>query len=354
VSFSSDSISAGHEVRVPGSVANLGGGFDTLGVAVQLYLRARIVDVRDDGGTRLTVTQSTPPVRGQNALERAFEEIARRTGRRTPTVFVDVTSDVPMAAGLGSSAAATVAGLRIFEAVTEPLPDPVLLAAAAFVEGHADNAAPALFGGLNSVVEVEGGEPLALRWPWPRELRLVVATPAVGLATAKARAALPEVLPRRDAIFNLQRVLSLVHALQHGEFDRLREAVKDRWHQPARASLVPLLGEALALEDPDVLGAFLSGAGPSIALLAREGAARVERVVRAMYDRAGVAATVRTLAVHEAHDSPDVDHTADAAASAHGRNAVAVFRETERNADKAFRETERNAAKAFRETGRTL
>jgi len=293
-------MSLGNEVRVPGSVANLGGGFDTLGVAVQLYLRATIVDVRDDGGTRLVVTTSTPPVRGQNALERAFDAMARRTGRRTPTVFVAVTSDVPMAAGLGSSAAASVAGLRIFEAVTEPLPDPVLLAAATSVEGHADNAAPALFGGLNSVLEVEGGEPVALRWAWPRDLRLVVATPAIGLATAKARAALPDTMPRRDAIFNLQRVLSLVHALQHGEFGRLREAVKDRWHQPARASLVPLLGDALAIDDPDVLGAFLSGAGPSIALLARhDTAARIEGMLSAMYQRADVAATVRTLTAHE-------------------------------------------------------
>jgi homoserine kinase len=332
-------------VRVPGSVANLGGGFDTLGVAVQLYLRARIVDVRDDGGTRLVVTQSTPPVRGRNALERAFEAVARQTGRRTPTVFVDVASDVPMAAGLGSSAAATVAGLRIFEAVTEPLPDRVLLAAATSMEGHADNAAPALFGGLNSVLEIDGGEPLALQWPWPLELRLVVATPAVGLATAKARAALPDVLPRRDAIFNLQRVLSLVHALQHGEYDRLREAVKDRWHQPARASLVPLLEDALALDDPDVLGAFLSGAGPSIAVLARRDTARVERIVSALYERAGVAATVRTLAVHEAQASADANHLADLATAA---------RETERNAAEAFRETERNAAEAFREAGRTL
>jgi homoserine kinase len=299
VSLKTSSISLAGEVRVPGSVANLGGGFDTLGVAVQLYLRATIVDIRDDAGTRLVVRRSTPAVTGRNALERAFDAIARRTGVRTPTVFVDVASDVPMAAGLGSSAAATVAGLRVFERVTRAQPDSVLLAAATAMEGHADNAAPALFGGLNSVIEVEGGEPIALRWSWPKDLRLVVATPAVGLATAKARAALPDVLPRRDAIFNLQRVLSLVHALQTGEYDRLREGVKDRWHQPARASLVPLLGEALAIEDPDVLGAFLSGAGPSVALLVRRDTARIERLLSSMYERAGVAVAVRTLAVHE-------------------------------------------------------
>jgi homoserine kinase len=321
VSLKAGSTHAGGEVVVPGSVANLGGGFDTLGVAVQLYLRARIVDLREDGATKLVVTRSVPAVKGQNALERGFDAIARRTGLRTPTVFVEVDSDVPMAAGLGSSAAATVAGVRIFESVTEPLADSVLLAAATSVEGHADNAAPALFGGLNSVLETEG-DPVAFRWSWPAELRLVVATPAIGLATAKARAALPDVMPRRDAIYNLQRVLSLVHALQNGDDSRLREAVKDRWHQPARASLVPLLGEALAIEDPDVLGAFLSGAGPSVALLARHNLPRVERLLASLYERAGVAATVRTLAVHEnsaGSTSRNPAYATDAMASARGR-----------------------------------
>ena len=310
-------------MRVPGSVANLGGGFDTLGVAVQLYLRATIADVRDDNGTKLVVRNSTPPVRGANALERAFDVIARRTGRKAPTVFVDVVSDVPMAAGLGSSAAATVAGLRIFERVTSPLPDSVLLGAATEIEGHADNAAPALFGGLNSVIEVNGSDPRALRWSWPDDLRLVVATPAVGLATSKARAALADTMPRADAIFNLQRVLSLVHALQHREYDRIREGVKDTWHQPARASLVPLLGDVLAVDDPDVLGAFLSGAGPSVAAIARVDAApRVEQLLVSMYAHAGVDAAVRVLAAHHGASSAEPERSnrgGDAAASVRGR-----------------------------------
>jgi homoserine kinase len=324
VSLKTSSTTLGSEVRVPGSVANLGGGFDTLGVAVQLYLRATIADVRDDGGAKLVVTKSTPAVRGGNALERAFEVIARRTGRTAPTVFVEVASDVPMAAGLGSSAAATVAGLRIFERVTGPIADSTLLAAATDVEGHADNAAPALFGGLNSVVQIADGEPIALRWSWPDDLRLIVATPAVGLATAKARAALPDAMPRADAIFNLQRVLSLVHALQHREYERIRESVKDRWHQSARASLVPLLREVIGVDDPDVLGTFLSGAGPSVAAIARSDAApRVERLFASMYEQAGVEATVRLLAAHDGASNVEPaqrsNRAADAAASVRGR-----------------------------------
>ena len=299
------------DVVVPGSVANLGGGFDTLGVAVELFLRARIVEIRHDEGTRLVVRQSTPAVTGENAVERAFNLLARKIGKSAPSVTVDVQSDIPMAAGLGSSAAATVAGLRIFERVTGVVSDDLLLSVAAEAEGHADNAAPALFGGLTSVLEAADGFK-AFRWTWPEGLRLVVATPSVGLATAKARAALPEMLSRRDAIFNLQRVVALVHALQIGEDGALREAVQDRWHQPARAALVPLLREVIELEDPDILGSFLSGAGPSVAILARREFARIEQMLAALYARAGCEVSIRTLAVHHAP-------VMAAAGSGHGR-----------------------------------
>jgi homoserine kinase len=292
------------EVLVPASTANLGGGFDTLGVAVQLYLRARIVDVRHDGGARLEVVSSRPAVRGTNAVERAFAALVRQEhGKQAkepvPTVLAEIDSDIPLAAGLGSSAAATVAGLRIFERVTAPVADNTLLAAATAIEGHADNAAPALFGGMISVVESDDAEPRALRWTWPDEVRFVVATPFEGLSTKKARAALSPTVPRKDAVFNLQRVLSLVHALQNGEYDRLREALQDRWHQPARAALVPHLGAVLAIDDADVLGAYLSGAGPSVAVLARRNFAHVEQLLKTTCEAAGSQVDVRTLAVHQ-------------------------------------------------------
>jgi len=325
------------DIVVPGSTANLGGGFDTLGVAVQLYLRARIVDVRADGGARLEVVSSRPALRGTNAVERAFASIAKQATVPVPTVLAEVDSDIPLAAGLGSSAAATVAGLRIFERVTGPISETTLLAAATALEGHADNAAPALLGGMTSVVESAAPSPggvdevnppspggsgeagrtvRALRWKWPDDLRFVIATPFTGLATKKARAALAPTISRTDAVFNLQRVLSLVHALQNREYDRLREALQDRWHQPARAALVPHLGAVLALDDPDVLGAYLSGAGPSVAVLAKRDFARVERLLQTTCEAAGSPVTVRTLAAHQPTNT-----MRDAVASVHGRTA---------------------------------
>jgi homoserine kinase len=306
---------SGDDLAVPASVGNIGSGFDTLAVALRLYLRLRVVDVRDDGAATLTVVKSTPPVAGRNAVERAYQAIARWTGLKAPSVFVEAESDIPMTAGLGSSAAAAVAGLRMFERVTQPLPEGVLLAVATSLEGHADNAAAALHGGLTSVIEREGDEPVALRWQWPEELRFVVATPSVGLSTSKARAALPDSLTRRDAVFNLQRVLSLVHALQSGEYDLLRESVRDRWHQRARAALVPQLGEVLALEDPAILASFLSGAGPSVALVARGDFERLEQLLASTYERAACPVRIRTLAVHQSSDV-----ARETVASAPGRN----------------------------------
>jgi homoserine kinase len=138
----------------------------------------------------------------------------------------------------------------------------------------------------------------ALRWEWPDDLRLIVATPFTGLATSKARAALAPAISRKDAVFNLQRVLSLVHALERRDYDRLREALRDRWHQPARAALVPHLTAVLAIDDPDVLGACLSGAGPSVAVFARRDFGRVERLLQSTCEAAGTPVTVRTFAAH--------------------------------------------------------
>jgi homoserine kinase len=306
-------MTTGEQVVVPGSTANLGGGFDTLGLAVQLYLRVRILEVREDEGSRLEVVKSTPALRGRNAVERAFAAMVQRTGRRTPTVVAEVESDIPTSAGLGSSAAATVAGGRVFERVAGHAGDDVILGVATALEGHADNAAPSLHGGLTSVVQRDGRDPVVLKWQWPEELRVVAATPFTGLATAKARAALAPTIARKDAVFNLQHVLAFVHALQNRDYDRLRDAAVDRWHQPARAELVPHLTAVLAIDDPDVLGAFLSGAGPTVAVLAQRNFSRVERLLQSTCEGVGVPVTVRTLSVHQSLEVPDV------AVSAHGR-----------------------------------
>ncbi len=289
----------GSSIVVPGSVSNLGPGFDALSVAVTVYLRLSILEIRPDAPGRLDMEFAGGAPPGENRVESGFRAAERHFGDAAPGLRVRVESDIPMRAGLGSSAAATVAGLKLYERVTTPRDPGDLLALATTIEGHPDNAAAALHGGLTTSCQLDDGRVLTSAWPFPDELRLIVATPGAELATSFARQVLPDQLPLRDAVFNLQRALLLVRALETGQFDWVREALRDRWHQPARAAHVPGLAAALALDHPAVLGACLSGAGPSIAVLAL--ATRQDEAaaaLREIYEGASLPYTIRLLQAH--------------------------------------------------------
>jgi homoserine kinase len=291
-------LRAGNEVVVPGSISNLGPGFDALSVAVRLYLRIRIVEIAPDTPDTVAWEFDGAGPSGENRIETAFTLARQRIGTSTPGLRVRVSSEVPQTAGLGSSAAAAVAGLRLYEAATGPRPSFEWLALATEIEGHPDNAAAALLGGLTVSCQTASGAIVARSSRWPDDLRLVVATPDLPLHTSHARQVLPKDVTLKDAIFNLQRALLFVRAVHTGRYEDLREAMRDRWHQPARSPLVPGLGEALAFDDPAVLGVCLSGAGPSVVALATDGASRVTHLFEELYRRLGLPCTIRTLSSH--------------------------------------------------------
>jgi homoserine kinase len=302
-------IEAGAEIVVPGSISNLGPAFDALSVAVQLYLRIRVVDVRPSTPDTLDTEFVGAAPRGDNRIETAFRHARARTGRTTPGLRIQVCSDIPARAGLGSSGAATIAGLRLYEAVTSPRADEDWLAMACEVEGHPDNAAASLLGGLTVSCLQDNGRVTARARPWPSDISFVVATPDVQLDTAQARTVLPAGVSIHDAVFNLQRALLLLCALDSGRYGDLREALKDRWHQPARAPLVPGLAEAIEIDHPAVLGACLSGAGPSIVALASGRAPEAAELLSNIYHRLGVPCTMRTLAAHQPRDRGESGQT---------------------------------------------
>src|ERR1700752_1553425 len=250
------------EIVVPGSISNLGPGFDALSVAVQVYLRARVVDVSpSETDTIAWQFDGGAPI-GENRIESAFRLARQRIGTPTPGLRVEVSSDIPQTAGLGSSAAAAIAGLRLYEAMPEPRRMEDWLGIATELKGPPDNAAATLLGGITVSCQAGDGQITARSSRWPEAVKMVVATPDLGLHTTHARGVLPADVSLSDAVFNLQRSLLLVHALRSGRYEDLREATKDRWHQPSRAPLVPGLVEAIAVDDPAVLGVCLSGAGP--------------------------------------------------------------------------------------------
>jgi homoserine kinase len=287
----------GLDIRVPASIANLGPGFDTLAVAVELYLTLSVKIA--DGANQLHFEFPDCQIDGENYIERAFHFAARQRGVEFPSLHVVVRSEIPMRGGLGSSAAATVAGLRLYEMVAGPLPEQGLLNAACALEGHPDNVAAALLGGLTVSCQLPDRSAFAVKLDWPAALRFLVLTPQYSLSTSASREALPEFIPREDAVFNLQRVALLLQAVQSGNHSLLREALHDRIHQPYRQKLVPALEEILAMDHPDLLGVCLSGAGPSIVGLAERNFDQIEKLFSNAYRKTGLPFTIRRLAAHQ-------------------------------------------------------
>lgn len=290
---------AGREIIVPGSISNLGPGFDALSLAVRLYLRVRVVDVQPNAPDTLHCDVIGPPLIGENRIATAFARARAVVGAPAPGLRVEVRSDLPFRAGLGSSAAAAVAGLRLYEAVTAPRDAEEWLRLAAELEGHPDNAAAALLGGLTVSCQHTDGRVTARSWRWPSRIKMVIATPDCEVATADARRVLPDTVSLRDAVFNLQHALLFVHAVRGGSVRDLREALRDRLHQDVRAPFVPGLAEALALEHPALLGVCLSGSGPSIVAFAQEETDTVAELLRSLYGRLDVGCCVRVLAAHQ-------------------------------------------------------
>jgi homoserine kinase len=286
------------DLRIPASIGNVGPGFDTLGLAVALYLRIRVRQVADDGRGRLVCRFISGAPSGQNRIERAFHALRAMRGRR-PSLTVDVRSDIPQRAGLGSSAAATIAGLRLRELSDGRREPQDLVRAACELEGHPDNAAAALFGGLTSSCVTDSGDVQVARWNWPTAWRVVVATPDMPLSTSASRRVLPKRIPLEDAVFNFQRVALMLAAVRERDPNALSEAIRDRSHQPYRQSLVPQLRRALELQHPDLLGVCLGGAGPSVVAITRGRAPDVARALGSLYRRAHVPCTVRALSVHQ-------------------------------------------------------
>jgi homoserine kinase len=289
-------LSSSFEIKVPASIANIGPGFDTLAVAVRLYLRLRAQVVPGEGELHFEFVDSR--LDGENYIERAFRFLANQRGDRFPSLSVEVHSEIPMKSGLGSSAAATVAGLRLFEAIGGALPLQGLLNAACALEHHPDNVAAALLGGLTLSCQLPDRSVVAKRVEWPASLQFLVVTPHFPLSTVESRSVLPERVLREEAVFNVQRVALLLQSLQSGDFSLLREALQDRLHQPFRQELVPGLQRALALEHPDLLGVCLSGAGPSVVALAERNLDEVEELLAESFRSAGLTFCVRRLLAH--------------------------------------------------------
>lgn len=294
-------------VKAPASTSNLGAGFDCFGLALQLYLNVRATiaeDQQDDCIIHVGEEKenSALPLTSENLVYRTMAYAAQREGVHLPPLQLDIDNEIPVARGLGGSAAAVIAGLKLFAAICErPLSADKILQYATEIEGHADNAAPSLLGGFVVNCIGERGEVISIRRPWPDDIKVVVVVPELHLETKLARAALPESVNHRDAVFNLQRSALFAAALAERRYDLLWEATQDRLHQQKRSALVPGLAAALATPRmPSLLGLALSGAGPSVVALAQDQFEEIGKAIAEGFEQHGVPTRVLRLGTDSA------------------------------------------------------
>jgi homoserine kinase len=304
------------DVRVPASTANLGAGFDCLGLALEAYLNVRATVMSKPGARAVARSRGVsgssklPVTPEENLIFRAMKHAADGEGVKLPAVRLAVQNDIPVASGLGSSAAATVAGVVLgFAVAGRAVSRDAALQYAAEVEGHADNVAASLMGGLVVTVVRGDGTVAAVRKHWPKMIRIVVVTPHCILETAKSRAVLPKTVGFRDAVHNLQRSALLVAALEERRYELIWDASQDRLHQVYRKVLIPGLEEILAISRmPGLLGIALSGAGPSVIALATDRFDVIGREIAKCFERQGPPATIRTLEVAQEGFSTSQKH----------------------------------------------
>jgi len=286
------------EVRVPASSANLGPGFDALGLALEIYLTCRFRRAEQLSIRALGRDAESIPTTAENLIWQTALAVAADTGSELPPVELEIDNDIPLGKGLGSSAAALTAGVvmadRLLGLRWKPLR---ILDEAARIEGHPDNVAACVLGSIVASAIDGGGVARAVRLELPRRYGIAIVVPDFILPTVQARAVLPASYSRQDAVFNVQRSALLIAALATGTTSAFPAALQDRFHQPYRAPLVPGLEEILRLRAPGLLGSVLSGAGPSILVFYERGYESVTDLIRQIFAHHGHAAEVLMAAI---------------------------------------------------------
>jgi len=254
-----------YRFRVPGSTSNLGAGFDSVGLAVNRHLHVSIEPASEVMVTVRGCGADSIPTGPDNLLLQVARSVAKRRGRELPPFRIVIENEIPLSCGLGSSATAIIAGISCYECITEDrLTDDEIYRYAFQFEPHPDNLTPALYGGLVSAASSADGKVFVARLNVAAGATPIVVIPEFTVSTEKARKLLPQSYSRADTVYNIQRAALLIAALTTGQWSLLGEAMRDRIHQPYRASLIPGLTEILDLNVPGLFGIAVSGAGPAV------------------------------------------------------------------------------------------
>jgi homoserine kinase len=288
-------------VKVPATTANLGPGFDALGLALNLWNEADFV-LREDGQISLSVVGEGAeilPTNAENAVAQAALQLFDLAGKPCPGLQIDCLNRVPLSSGMGSSSAAMLTGMLGANALLgNPFSDEEILKLAIETEGHPDNVAPAMLGGLVASI-VHQDRVISMRLPARANhgaIHATVVLPDFDFPTQHARSILPKQVDRQDAIYNLSRVVLVTEALRTGDLTLLAIAMKDSLHQPYRLPLIP--GAIAALEAAKQAGAgavALSGAGPSLIAFSSQIDPAIGLAMQQAFEAAGLGARIFEL-----------------------------------------------------------
>ena len=286
------------QIKAPATSANLGPGFDTLGLALGIWNETTVtsadefsVKVIGEGAGRLSGGK-------YNLIVRAAKKLADEAGQPLPPFHAECMNRIPLSSGMGSSAAAILTGLLAGNALLEkPLSKEKILNLAAAMEGHADNVAPALMGGLVAST-LERNKVISCQIPIGIDVYITVVLPDFRLPTKEARAALPRKVSMKDATYNISRTVLVTEAFRTGDIRLLGEAMTDKLHQPYRLKLIPGAQSAMdAAREAGAAAVALSGAGPSVVAFSSKAEADVGESMKRAFGEAGLEARVFQLGV---------------------------------------------------------
>ncbi len=299
-------------VKVPATTANLGPGFDCLGLALPLYNTITIEETVLPGtGVEINVLVNENmtdefslehvPMDENSIIYKAVELLYNSIGQTPSELRITIHSEIPIARGLGSSASVIVGGLiAANELLGHPADEAALLSIATEVEGHPDNVTPAIVGGLTLASTEEDGSIIYRKLDWPQEWVLTLCVPEYELPTEISRSVLPKDVPLEDAVFNAQRMGMFIEAVHTRDAELMKAALKDKLHQPYRMKLVPGLEKIMEnlKHEENVLGCVLSGAGPAILVISlKNNIDKMKAIVKDTWDDLNIKARLFTFPV---------------------------------------------------------
>ena len=299
-------------VKVPATSANLGPGFDCLGIALPIYNTVTIDETVLPGtGVEINILSQDEnfddliidhiPTDENSIVYKAVELLYNSIGQTPSELKINIQTQIPVTRGLGSSAAVIVGALiAANHLLGEPADESAILSIATEIEGHPDNVTPAVVGGLVLSSMEDDGSILYRKIDWPDEWAITVCIPDVELATEISRSVLPETVPMQDAVFNTKRMGMLIQAIHTKDEELMKAALTDKLHQPYRAKLVPWLDDInkSIRHDEDIFGCVLSGAGSAVLVVSKQNATdRVRSKINEVMTNLNVKAEIKTLKV---------------------------------------------------------